>query len=63
MKGNCKSERDTEAPIQSKGILGAQDTNVTIQSKRTQSKGASGGQDTCVTIRSKRFLKVGEIIT
>ena len=43
MKGNCKSERDTEAPIQSKEILGAQDTNVTIQSKRTQSKGASGG--------------------
>ena len=63
MKGNCKSGRDTEAPIQSKGILGAQDTNVTIQSKRTQSKGASGGQDTSVTIRSKRFLKVGEIIT
>ena len=63
MKGNCKSGRDTDVPIQSKGILGAQDTNVTIQSKRTQSKGASGGQDTSVTIRSKRFLKVGEIIT
>ena len=34
MKGNCKSGRDTKVPIQSKGILGAQDTNVTIQSKR-----------------------------
>ena len=63
MKGNSKSGRDTKAPIQSKGILGAQDTNFTIQSKRTQSKGAPGGHDTCVTIRSKRFLKVGEIIT
>ena len=51
MKGNCKSGRDTKVPIQSKGILGAQDTNVTIQSKRTQSKGAPGGQDTCVTIQ------------
>ena len=51
MKGNCKSGRDTNVQIQSKGILGAQDTNVTIPSKRTQSKGAPGGQDTCVTIQ------------
>ena len=48
MKGNLKSGRDTNVLIQSKGILGAQDANVTIQSKRTQSKGAPGGQDTCL---------------
>ena len=63
MKGNLKSGRDTNVLFQSKGILGAQDANVTIQSKRTQSKGAPGGQDTCVTIQLKRSLKVGEIIT
>ena len=41
--------------MQSKGILGAQDTNVTIN-QRTQSKGTPGCQDTCVTIQWKRFL-------
>ena len=51
MQGNCKSGRDTYVPIQSKGILGAQDTNVIIQSKIIQSKGAPGEQDTCVTIQ------------